>query len=52
MAGSTVRPDGQVSDDWAKHMGIIRRLYLEEDKTLQEVMRIMASEYGLVASYG
>ncbi|KAG6368305.1 hypothetical protein INS49_002510 [Diaporthe citri] len=50
MAASTVLSDGQASDDWAKRMGIIRRLYLEEDKTLQEAMRIMASEYGLVAS--
>lgn len=52
MAASTVIPDGQVPDEWAQHMGIIRRLYLDEEMTLQEVMRIMASEYGFVASYG
>lgn len=52
MAASTVRPDGQLPDEWAQHMGTIRRLYLDEEMTLQEVMRIMASEYGFVASYG
>lgn len=52
MAGSTVRSDGHVQDGWPKYMPIIRRLYLDEDLTLQEVMRIMASEYGFVASYG
>lgn len=52
MANSTVRPGGQSPGEWAKHMGVIRRLYLDEDKTLQEVMKIMASEYGFVASYG
>lgn len=51
MARSTIRSDGQGPDDWAKHMGIIRQLYMDEDMTLQEVMRIMASEYGFVASY-
>lgn len=34
-----------------KHIAIIRRLYVDEDRTLQEVMRIMESEYGFVASY-
>lgn len=38
-------------DEWAQHMGTIRRLYLDEDMTLQEVMKIMASEFGFVASY-
>lgn len=38
-------------DEWGQHMGTIRRLYLDEDMTLQEVMRIMASEFDFVASY-
>lgn len=51
MAKLPVRSVGQVPDEWAKHIETIRRLYLDEDMTLQEVMRIMASEYGFVASY-
>lgn len=51
MARNTVRSGGQVPEEWAKHMETIRQLYLDEGMTLQEVMRIMASEYGFVASY-
>ncbi|KAK2611746.1 hypothetical protein N8I77_005070 [Diaporthe amygdali] len=50
MAGGITASGGQVSDGWAKHMTTIRRLYLDEDMTLQEVMKVMASEHGFVAS--
>lgn len=50
MAGGTAK--SAVSDEWAKHMPIIRQLYLDEGMTLQEVMTVMASEFGFIASYG
>lgn len=53
MAGDTAKSKGQMSPcEWAKYMPIIRRLYLDEDMTLQEVMKVMALEYGFIASYG
>lgn len=51
MPKSAVRSDGQTQGEWARHWGVIRRLYMDEDMTLQEVMKILASEYGFVASY-
>lgn len=49
MAGGTAKSG--VSDQWAKHMPIIRQLYLDEGMTLQEVMTVMTSEFGFIASY-
>jgi hypothetical protein len=37
-------------DDWALHRSIIRRLYLEENKTLKELMEIMKREHSLKAT--
>lgn len=50
MAGGTAK--SVPSDEWAKHMPIIRQLYLDEGMTLKEVMTVMASEFGFIASYG
>jgi hypothetical protein len=36
--------------DWARHRGAITRLYQNERKTLKELMAIMQSEYGFVAT--
>jgi hypothetical protein len=34
------------SDDWERLKDIIEELYVEENKTLKEVMHIMAQKYG------
>jgi len=36
--------------EWERIRPIIRRLYVDEDKTLKEVMAIMARDYGHQAS--
>ncbi|KAI3398360.1 hypothetical protein diail_9452 [Diaporthe ilicicola] len=36
--------------EWNIHMPIIRQLYMEEDRTLKEVVRIMRTEHGFIAS--
>lgn len=33
-------------DDWEKFKPHIKQLYVEEDRTLKDVMAIMASKYG------
>lgn len=35
--------------DWAAHMPTMKRLFIDEDKTLNEVMGIMSREYGFIA---
>lgn len=35
--------------DWAAHMPTMKRLFIDEDKTLDEVMGIMSREYGFIA---
>jgi hypothetical protein len=35
--------------DWERHRSIITKLYLEENKTLGEVMRIMRDDHGFDA---
>jgi hypothetical protein len=37
-------------DDWALHRSTIKRLYLEENKTLKELMEIMKREHALKAT--
>jgi hypothetical protein len=37
-------------DDWAFHRSTIKRLYLEENKTLKELMGIMKREHALKAT--
>jgi hypothetical protein len=34
-----------VRDDWARHQSTITRLYIEEKRTLKEVMAIMERDY-------
>jgi hypothetical protein len=36
--------------DWSKHMPTIKQLYIEEDKTLREVMGIMEKEHNFIAT--
>lgn len=53
-SSSIVRRTGVVFHsrfDWAKYMPLIKQLYLEEDRPLKEVMRIMEEEHGFVATY-
>lgn len=50
MEGKAVITKNDVSDAWARHMAIISRLYMNEDKTLREVREIMEAEHGFVAS--
>jgi hypothetical protein len=38
--------------DWKRARPLIKRLYLEEDRSLREVMTIMANEHGHKATYG
>ncbi len=33
-------------EDWERHSGLIKRLYVDEDKTLNEVMAIMEEYHG------
>lgn len=36
--------------DWSKHMPTIKRLYIDEDKTLNQVLDIMKEEHDFVAT--
>lgn len=36
--------------DWSKHMPVIKRLYIDEDKTLKEVLEIMQREHNFIAT--
>lgn len=36
--------------DWSKHMPTIKRLYIDEDKTLNQVLDIMKEEHNFVAT--
>jgi hypothetical protein len=44
--------NGPSTFEWNSHMPTIRRLYMDEDRTLKEVVRIMRDEHGFIASYG
>ena len=44
-----LRPSERI---WERHKATIRKLYLEEDKTLDEVMRAMISDHGFISKYG
>lgn len=37
---------GPSADDWERLRPIIKTLYIEEDRTLNDVKNIMADEYG------
>jgi hypothetical protein len=37
-------------EDWEDHRARIRRLYLEEDRSLKDVMAIMKREHGFKAT--
>jgi hypothetical protein len=39
-------------EDWEPHRARIRQLYLEEDRTLKDVMAIMEREQGFKATSG
>lgn len=36
--------------DWSKYMPIIKKLYIDEDKTLKEVLETMQREHNFVAT--
>ena len=36
--------------DWEPHLPKIKQLYLEEDKSLKDTMKVMETTYGFVAS--
>lgn len=38
--------EGPSNDDWERLRPDIERLYIDENRTLEEVMRIMADEHG------
>jgi Clr5 domain len=38
-------------DNWERHKATIRKLYLEENKTLDEVIEVMNEAYGFVSAY-
>jgi hypothetical protein len=43
---------GPSTFEWNSQMPTISRLYMDEDRTLKEVVRIMRVEHGFIASYG
>lgn len=43
---------GPSTFEWNSQMPTIKRLYMDEDRTLKEVVRIMSVEHGFNASYG
>ncbi len=48
MVGGEARPS---RTDWDRLRPIIKRLYVDEDKKLADVMAIMARDYGHRATY-
>lgn len=42
--------NGPRRNDWSRHMPTIKRLYIDEDNTLKEVMEIMERDHNFVAS--
>jgi hypothetical protein len=38
-------------EDWNKFQGLIKRLYVDEEKSLKQVMAIMESEHGILGTY-
>lgn len=36
------------NQEWAAHMPAIKRLYIDEDRPLREVMDIMSRDYGFI----
>jgi hypothetical protein len=39
-------------DQWTKHRDAIKDLYIDQDKTLNEVVDTMKREHGFQATYG
>lgn len=52
--GGDARPPRLKSDrsrlDWSRHKGNIRRLYIDENRPLKEVMHLMEKEYDFIAT--
>jgi hypothetical protein len=38
-------------DQWTKHRDVIKNLYIDQDKTLNEVVDTMKREHGFQATY-
>lgn len=48
---SSERPHKLSDEDWKHHRETIQRLYIEENRSLWDVMNIMAERYGFKARY-
>jgi Clr5 domain len=42
---------GPSNEEWLSHRGLIRQLYLVENKTLKEVMGTMLRKHRFIATY-
>lgn len=51
IAGGSVLQSGIKDQTWIDHMPTIKRLYVDEGKTLKEVMDFMELEHNFTASY-
>lgn len=49
-AAAVSRRQYATAKDWLSHRHIIEHLYLDEDKTLDQLINIMASEFGFHAT--
>ncbi|KAL1881346.1 hypothetical protein Daus18300_001199 [Diaporthe australafricana] len=49
LHGKQQRP-APTTFEWNSHLPMIKRLYMDEDRTLKEVVRIMRTEHGFIAS--
>lgn len=47
---STAAAKSHSRSDWNRHRPTIQRLYIDEDKTLREVMEVMEKQYNFVAT--
>jgi hypothetical protein len=49
---SALSPESPPSnEDWLSHQFLIKELYLDEKRTLKEVMEIMARKHKFIATY-
>ena len=50
---ANAQPRSRISNvEWSRLRGILRRLYIEENRPLHHVIRRMETDYGLVVTYG
>lgn len=51
MSSSQTAPAQVVINDWESCRPVFTRLFIEKDKSLKDVMRILKTQYGFKASY-